>query len=156
MLLDISKSVALPQSADQVWALLRQLERVADCLPNVREFASADEPGRFSTLLVERLGPFSVRVALTIDVSEEAADSTTRRMIATVAGEDKAGQARVRGDVTATVRPDGTGSVLDVTSSVEVLGRMAALGAVPMRRRGDQVFEQFIGNIGAALEAEHG
>jgi carbon monoxide dehydrogenase subunit G len=159
MLLDITKSVALPQSADQVWALLREPERVAGCLPNVQEFAAGPEPGRYTTLLVERLGPFSVRVALAIGVSEEAADPAARRMIATVSGEDKAGQARVRGDVTATVRPDeggGDGSVLDVVSSVEVLGRMAALGAVPMRRRGDQVFEQFIRNIGAALEAEHG
>lgn len=152
MLLAITKSVTLPQSADEVWALLQQPVRVAGCLPNVREFAAA-EPGRYTTLLVERLGPFSVQVALTIDVSEDAAG---RRMVAKVSGEDRAGQARVRGDVTATVRPSGEGATLDVSSNVEVLGRMAALGAVPMRRRGDQVFEQFVRNIGTLLEEQHG
>lgn len=152
MLLAITKSVTLPQSADEVWALLQQPVRVAGCLPNVKEFAAA-EPGRYTTLLVERLGPFSVQVALTIDVSEDAAG---RRMVAKVSGEDRAGQARVRGDVTATVRPSGEGATLDVSSNVEVLGRMAALGAVPMRRRGDQVFEQFVRNIGTLLEEQHG
>ncbi len=153
MLLAITKSVTLPRSADEVWALLQQPVRVAGCLPNVRQFEPAGAPGRYTTLLVERLGPFSVQVALTIDVSEDAA---ARRMVATVSGEDRAGQARVRGDVTATVRPTGEGSTLDVSSNVEVLGRMAALGAVPMRRRGDQVFDQFVRNIGTLLEEQHG
>jgi carbon monoxide dehydrogenase subunit G len=152
MLLAITKSVTLPRSADEVWALLQQPVRVASCLPNVREFEPGDEPGRYTTLLVERLGPFAVQVALTIDVSEDAA---ARRMVAAVSGEDKAGQARVRGDVTATVTPAGDGATLEVSSNVEVLGRMAALGAVPMRRRGDQVFEQFVRNIGTLLENGH-
>jgi carbon monoxide dehydrogenase subunit G len=153
MLLAITKTVGLPQPADVVWALLQAPVRVAGCLPNVREFTPADEPGRYTTLLAERLGPFAIQVALTIDVDEDAA---SRRITARVAGEDRAGQARVRGDVTATVRPAGEGSSLEVASNVEVLGRMAALGAVPMRRRGDQVFDQFVRNIGALLEAEHG
>ena len=153
MLLAITKSVTLPRSADEVWALLQQPVRVAGCLPNVKEFEPAAEPGRYTTLLVERLGPFAVQVALTIDVF---ADAAARRMVASVSGEDKAGQARVRGDVTATVTPAGDAATLDVSSNVEVLGRMAALGAVPMRRRGDQVFEQFVRNIGTLLEAEHG
>jgi carbon monoxide dehydrogenase subunit G len=153
MLLAITKSVSLPRSADEVWALLQQPVRVAGCLPNVREFEPAGEPGRYTTLLVEKLGPFAVQVALTIDVAE---DPASRRMVATISGEDRAGQARVRGDVTATVTPAGDGSTLDVSSNVEVLGRMAALGAVPMRRRGDQVFEQFVRNIGTLLEGQHG
>lgn len=153
MLLAITKSVTLPRSADEVWALLQQPVRVAGCLPNVKEFEPAAEPGRYTTLLVEHLGPFAVQVALTIDVSEDPAG---RRMVATVSGEDRAGQARVRGDVTATVRPSGEGATLDVSSNVEVLGRMATLGSVPMRRRGDQVFEQFVRNIGTLLEEQHG
>jgi carbon monoxide dehydrogenase subunit G len=152
MLLAITKSVTLPRSADEVWALLQEPVRVASCLPNVRQFEPGDHPGRYTTLLVERLGPFAVQVALTIDVSEDAA---ARRMVAAVSGEDKAGQARVRGDVTATVTPAGDGATLEVSSNVEVLGRMAALGAVPMRRRGDQVFEQFVRNIGTLLENGH-
>jgi carbon monoxide dehydrogenase subunit G len=153
MLLAITKSVTLPRSADEVWTLLQDPVRVAGCLPNVKDFEPAAEPGRYTTLLVERLGPFSVQVALTIEVSE---DPGARRMVAAVAGEDRAGQARVRGDVTATVTAAGEGAILDVASNVEVLGRMAALGAVPMRRRGDQVFEQFVRNIGTLLEERHG
>lgn len=153
MLLAITKSVTLPRSADEVWALLQQPVQVAGCLPDIKAFEPAAEPGRYTTLLVERLGPFAVQIALTVDVEE---DAPRRRMVATISGEDRTGQARVRGDVTATVTPSGVEATLDVSSSVEVLGRMAALGAVPMRRRGDQVFEQFVRNIGMLLEGQHG
>lgn len=152
MLLAITKSVALPTTVEAVWNVVRDPLRVADCLPNITDFRSADVPGRYTTLLVERLGPFSVRVALTVEVTEDAA---ARRMVATIAGADSGGAARVRGDVRATVTPDGEGSTLEVTCDVEVLGRMAALGAVPMRRRADQVFDQFVRDIAALLETTH-
>jgi carbon monoxide dehydrogenase subunit G len=153
MLLTIAKSAELPTSVDAAWALLNQPERVAACLPNVREFVAAAQPGRYTTVLVERLGPFSVSVALTVDVTEDAA---ARRMVARIAGEDRGGQARVRGEVAASVRDADGGSVLDVASDVEVLGRLAALGAVPIRRRGDQVFDQFVRNLVSVLEEGRG
>jgi carbon monoxide dehydrogenase subunit G len=154
VILDITKRVTVPVPVDRVWALLQDPPRVAACLPNVRDFKALDGPGRYSTLLVEKLGPFSVQVALTIEVVEDAA---ARRMTAKVAGDDRAGQARVRGDVSATVQPEGDASAtLEVASNVEVLGRLATLGAVPMRRRADQIFEQFVQNIGGALESRDG
>lgn len=153
MLMSIEKTATLEVPVDDAWAFLRDPERVAACLPNVRDFTAAGEPGRYATTLVERLGPFSVQIALTIDVSEVEAD---RRMIARVSGEDRGGQARVRGEVTAAVAPSGDRTILEVSSQVEVLGRMAALGAVPMRRRGDQVFEQFIQTIGSRLGGSRG
>jgi hypothetical protein len=33
---------------------------------------------------------------------------------------------------------------------------MATLGAVPIRRRGDQIFDQFIANLAARLEGRDG
>jgi carbon monoxide dehydrogenase subunit G len=77
-------------------------------------------------------------------------------MVARIAGEDRAGQARVRGEVSASVRESDGGSVLDVASDVEVLGRLASLGAVPIRRRGDQVFDQFVRNLVSLLEEGRG
>lgn len=149
MRLQIEKQVALQVGVDPVWAVVRDPAAVAACLPNARDFRPLDAPGRFATTLVEKLGPFAVQVPLSVDVREDEAD---RRMIAAVAGEDRAGQARVRGEVRATVRPgEGGGSTLVVTSDVEVLGRLATLGAVPIRRRGDQVFDEFVRALAARL-----
>ncbi len=155
MILNITKSVTLQVPVDRVWALLQDPPRVAACLPNVKDFRPAEGvPGKWATLLVEKLGPFSVQVALTILVTE---DPPTHRMTAKVAGDDKGGQARVRGDLIAGVTATGdAASTLEVSSNVEVLGRLATLGAVPMKRRADQIFELFVKNIGQALEGQRG
>jgi carbon monoxide dehydrogenase subunit G len=154
MLLTIEKTVNLVSAPADVWALLQQPERVAACLPNVQDFRPDGEPDRYATLLVERLGPFAVRIPLNLDV---AVDASAQRVVARVSGEDRAGQARVRGEVRASVRAaDGEGCVLTVSSDVEVLGRMATLGAVPIRRRGDQVFDQFVSNLVQLLETGGG
>jgi carbon monoxide dehydrogenase subunit G len=153
VLLDIAKNVTLKAPAEAVWAFVRDPARVAGCLPNLQDFVPAGQPNRYTTTLVERLGPFQVRIALTIDVAE---DDASRRIVAAVSGDDRGGQARVRGEVRATVQPVGDGARLDVESAVEVLGRMASLGAVPMRRRGDQIFDAFVKTIAARLEAARG
>lgn len=142
MILSIAKSADLPVSPGDAWALVRDPVRVARCIASIEAFEPAAPPGRFEAVLVERLGPFSVRVPLTVAVTENAA---ARVMVAAVSGEDRAGQARVRGEVRATVLAgDGAASRLEVSSEMEVLGRLASLGAVPIRRRGDQVFEAFV------------
>ena len=91
MLLDITKSVTLQVPADRVWALLQDPPAVAGCLPNVKDFRPAGDAGKWATLLVEKLGPFAVQVALTIEVTE---DPVARKMTARVAGDDKGGAAR--------------------------------------------------------------
>ena len=153
MRLDIAKHVTLATPLEAVWAVIREPMTVAACLPNAQDFAPTGEPGRYTTTLVERIGPFTVRVALGVEVTEEAAE---HRMVARIAGEDRGGQARVRGEVRAAVSAAAEGSVLEVTSDVEVLGRLASLGAVPIRRRGDQVFDGFVRALGARLEAPNG
>jgi hypothetical protein len=151
--LEIAKRVSLKTPVDAVWTVVREPSRVAACLPNVQEFAATSAPGHYTTILVERIGPFAVRVGLDVEVTEDPAG---HRMVARIAGEDRGGQARVRGEVEAHVRPGDGGSVLEVSSDVEVLGRLASLGAVPIRRRGDQVFDQFVRSLGDLLEASDG
>jgi carbon monoxide dehydrogenase subunit G len=151
MLLQIEKTANLEREAEVVWTFLQDPIRVAACLPNAHDFRRAGEPNRFVATLVERVGPFKVQVPLTIDVTQEP---ELRRVSANVAGDDRSGQAKVRGDVRAQVQQAASGSILVVDSKVEVLGRLATLGAMPMRRRGDQVFEVFLRNIEAVLSGK--
>lgn len=148
MLLEIAKAVDLDQPVGQIWAMVRDPATVAGCVPNVRELTQLVEPNSFSATIEDKLGPFKVVVPVRIDVVE---DSASHRMTARIAGNDNRGQARVRGEVTAIVVSADTGSRLELTSNFEVLGRLAALGAVPMRRRADQIFDLFVRNLSTLL-----
>jgi carbon monoxide dehydrogenase subunit G len=140
--------VDLDQPADRIWVLVRDPAKVAGCIPNVRGFHARGGELSFEATIEDRLGPFKIEVPVTIDVVE---DGSVRRMTAHIAGNDRRGQARVRGDVAATVEPTDTGGRVDLTSNIEVLGRLAALGAVPMRRRADQIFDIFVHNLSELL-----
>jgi carbon monoxide dehydrogenase subunit G len=148
LLLQIEKSVRLDQPVEAIWDIVRDPVAVAGCIPNVRDFKSRDGSKQFSATIEDKLGPFRVEVPVSIDVSD---DTPGRRMTAVIAGNDKLGQARVRGEVAALVLPEANGARLDLTSRIEVLGRLAALGAVPMRRRADQIFDVFVGNLTTLL-----
>jgi carbon monoxide dehydrogenase subunit G len=148
MLLEIDKSVRLSQSAEAIWNVVRDPIRVASCIPNVRDFVGRDEPGAYGAVIEDKLGPFRVEVPVVIQV-EEASDD--HRLAAAISGHDRRGQARVRGEVTALVVGEADGASLVLTSRIEVLGKLAALGAVPMRRRADQIFETFVRNLTAVL-----
>lgn len=68
-------------------------------------------------------------------------------------GADSKGQARVKGTLEAVVDPSATGSQLTLSMQVEVLGKLATLGAMPMRRRADEIFTDFVRRINAELTA---
>jgi carbon monoxide dehydrogenase subunit G len=153
VLLEINKSIRLGEPVDGIWEFVRDPARVAGCIPNIRQFVQQGDASSFAATIEDKLGPFRLEVPVTIDVSE---DPGSRRMTAAVAGNDKRGQARVRGEVAATVVPDGEGSRIELTSNLEVLGRLAALGAVPMRRRADQIFEVFVQNLSRQLGGSGG
>ena len=148
MLLEIDKSVTLDRPVERTWQIVRDPVTVAGTIDNVRDFQRIDGDERYSATVHDKLGPFKIEVPVIIEVSE---DGDAHRMTARIAGNDKRGQARVRGEVTATVVPVEDGSRLELKSSIEVLGRLAALGAVPMRRRADQIFEVFVKNLSTLL-----
>lgn len=68
---------------------------------------------------------------------------------ANLTGEDKRGQARVRGSLEATAEQHNGGSTLTLNMRLEVLGKLASLGAIPMRRRADEIFSDFAKRVGA-------
>ena len=47
--------------------------------------------------------------------------------------------------------PEDDGSRLVVATRIDVLGKLATLGAAPMRRRADQIFDEFIARVSARL-----
>ena len=151
MLLEIDKSVSLAQSTEAVWDVVRDPVTVAGCIPNVRDFEAGTDPGMFTATIEDRLGPFRVEVPVSIKVGN---DTDSHTMTADIAGNDKRGQARVRGEVAAVIIGEQDGARLELTSRIEVLGRLAALGAVPMRRRADQIFDVFVGNLTELLTTE--
>ncbi|HLY66951.1 MAG TPA: SRPBCC domain-containing protein [Chloroflexota bacterium] len=144
MLLDISKDTEVPASLDACWRLVSDVPRLSACIPGVTDVREI-EPGReYSATVSDKLGPFRLQLPATITIQEM---DEPRKLSAELRGNDGRGQARVQGSLQATLEPTGEGTRFSISVHMEVLGKLAALGATPMRRRTDEIFAQFIERV---------
>ncbi len=148
MLLEIEKQAEIGVAPEAAWTLLRDFPELAMCIPNVAGLEEIEPDRRYRATITDKIGPFHVTVPIQIAI--ETIDQP-RRIVAAISGNDAKGQARLKGNLEATVDPEGDETRLVVSTRIDVLGKLATLGAAPMRRRADQIFEEFIARVSARL-----
>lgn len=146
MLLTLSETLLLDASPDEVWKLLRDTPRFAHLLPGVDNVAPLPDKGAeaYSAAVTDKVGPFKVTFRLEVGVEEAREPSFLQ---AGLKGVDPLGLNRITGSLRATLSPAPEGTRLQFEASVEILGKLATLGAVPIRRKTAQSFADFAKNI---------
>ncbi len=150
MLLEINKTADVQADQASAWTLIRNVPRLSSCIPGVSDVQEAEPDRRYTATVSDKLGPFKLTVPVQIQI--QSIDEP-RRITAELTGNDAKGAARFRGTLEAVLEPTASGSKLAIGARVDVLGRLAALGAAPMRRRADQIFTEFIRCLSAELSA---
>ena len=140
---DIAKDVRLAAPAAAVWEALLDFDRVASWLPIVHQLREVEPMRRYATVLQDRVGPFSLRADLAVDV---AVDSEARRLHVSASGEDRQVASRITATLDVSVAEDGPGSVLAARGRYDITGRMATLGASAIRKKGEKVLDDFFTN----------
>jgi carbon monoxide dehydrogenase subunit G len=153
VLLEVSRSAEVAASPAATWTFIRDVPRLTGCLPNVSDLSALEADRRYSAIVSDKLGPFRLTVPVQIELRTV---EEPRRIVAGLTGADSRGQARVRGDLEAVIEPVETGVRLTLGMKLEILGKLAALGAVPMRRRADDLFADFVRRVDAELTAGGG
>ncbi|TMC52028.1 MAG: hypothetical protein E6J26_09390 [Chloroflexi bacterium] len=149
MLLEISKETEVPATPEACWLLVSDVPRLSACIPGVSDVRELQE-GQYSATVTDKLGPFRLQLPVTISIQELQEPS---RLAAELRGNDGRGQARVHGRLETTLEPSAAGTRLQLHVHMEVLGRLASLGATPMRRRTDEIFAQFVDRVRQELTA---
>lgn len=154
MLLEVTKVTAIGVPQAVAWALLRDVPRLSACIPKVSDLEVLEPDQRYAAVVSDRIGPFSLQVPVRISVLDV---EEPRHISADLTGDDKRGQARVRGTLSATAEPAAAGETsLTLSMRVEVLGKLASLGAIPMRRRADEIFTEFAQRVRDSLSSASG
>jgi carbon monoxide dehydrogenase subunit G len=135
------RSIALAEPVEAAWQFLSDVQRVADCIPNISDLAEMGA-GDYTARASDRVGPFRVSMKVALAVETDPAGRTIR---ADLRGHDLLSQTRVAASVRAACEASEPGSsTISITAEGEVLGPVATLGAGPIRRRLDEIFEQFV------------
>ena len=146
MLLKLTEELPLDASIEEVWNLLRDTPRLARLLPGVDNVAPLNEEGveAYAADVSEKIGPFKITMNLEVRVTE-AIEPT--QLKAAIKGADSMALNRITGFMQVSLSPASPGTQMHFEASIEILGKLATLGAVPIRRRTTQAFAKFAQNI---------
>lgn len=151
MLVELTREVDLPADQRAAWAILRDVEQLASCVPGASDVTEVEPDRTYRGLVTDRVGPFKVKMA--VDVTIEAMEEPSF-LQARLSGSDRISQTTVDGSLQARIRPIAEGVTrLGLTARIEIRGPLTSLGAPVVRRRAVSIFDEFAQRLQAALSA---
>ena len=145
------KEIEILNSREYVWQFLWDIDRFITCVPGCREAKTVEAGKQYTATMVEKVGPFRVEFPMRIDIlhSEHLA-----HIKAQASGNDSKVGSRMKVDLEVHLRDKagGDGMILSFAASVDILGKLATLGHSIMKRKADQVMDEFARALKARLE----
>ena len=143
-------TVQVPRQS--VWNFLWDVPRLAACVPGCEEVQEIVPNTRYQAVVRDKVGPFTLRVPLAVEVLEATAPAQLR---ARAQGRDAAVQSLVKVDLTLVlIETSAQTTTLLMEAEVTVLGKLGTLGHSVVVRRGEAIVAQFASAIQAALGQE--
>jgi carbon monoxide dehydrogenase subunit G len=149
--LQFQKEVEILAPREKVWRFIWDVDRFIACVPGCKEAKTIEEGKRYSATMVEKVGPFKVEFPTTIEVLER---EELTRIKAQASGADNKIGSRMKLDLDVSLREQGDKTVLGFVAGVDILGKLAALGHGIIKRKADQVLDEFANAVKAKLEGE--
>lgn len=143
------KEIEIQNSREKVWQFLWDVDRFITCVPGCKEASTLEAGKSYAAMVVEKVGPFRVEFPMRIEVLESQELSHIR---AQAAGSDNRVGSRLKVELDVQLKGDGNKTLLSLGISVDILGKLATLGHSIIKRKADQVMEEFAQAIKNRLE----
>jgi len=154
MQVTIQKDLQLSTSVQNVWTLFRDINRFAGLVPGVADIhvQKEEEKETYLAHLLDKVGPFKIEMTVEIKLVQLVEDQLLE---AQLSGFDKGGKNRMKGNLQAKLSQlENNMTQVKFYANIEVLGKLAGLGASPIRRRTDQHFSEFARRIEQQFQSE--
>ena len=149
--MQFEKSVDIQAPKEKVWNFIWDVDRFIACVPGCKE-AKTVEPGKkYTATMVEKVGPFKVEFPTTIEVLEREELSHIK---AQASGADNKIGSRMKIDLDVRLAGEGEKTNVSFIAGVDILGKLAALGHGIIKRKADQVLDEFAAAVKNKLEEE--
>jgi len=146
-----TREISLAAEPGRVWDFLWDVGRVARCLPGSKEIREVIPHQRYEALLDERVGPFTMRVPLEIEVLEA---DPPRRLKAQASGRDPTLGNSLQVTFELTVNRAGTGSRLLINADITILGTLVALGQGLIQQKAEGTMTRFADALRREVEGD--
>ena len=149
--MQFEKEVEIKAPREKVWNFIWDVDQFIGCVPGCKEASTVEEGKRYSATMVEKVGPFKVEFPTTIEVLEREELS---RIKAQASGADNKIGSRMKLDLEVKLREENDKTLLQFVAGVDILGKLAALGHGIIKRKADQVLEEFAQAVKKRLEGD--
>jgi carbon monoxide dehydrogenase subunit G len=145
-----TNEIRLQLPADELFATLADVERVAPCLPGARLEGRDGDVHRGAMRV--KVGPIVADYAGTLTFEE--LDPQGRRAVLLAKGEEKGGRGSAEARIVNAVHDDGDGARIVVETDLQVRGRVAQFGSGPMEKIAKRMFADFAKNLETLMATE--
>jgi uncharacterized protein len=148
----IDHRITVPAPPEQVWAFMMDVPAVSECVPGVEGVARIDDQ-TYSGVMRVRVGPIQVRLDGRVIVAERDEVAQQARM------DLQAADKRVNGAVNAKMRlqlasaDNGRQTDVEIRTDANVMGKLGEFGQAVIRKKADQIVQEFAANLSAAVTA---
>jgi uncharacterized protein len=149
--LQFQKEVEILAPREKVWQFIWDVDRFIACVPGCKDAKTIEAGKRYAATMVEKVGPFKVEFPTTIEVLER--EELTRIKAQATGADNKIGS-RMKLDLDVHLREDGDKTILSFVAGVDILGKLAALGHGIIKRKADQVLDEFAQAVKTKLEGD--
>ena len=149
--MQFQKDVEIRAPREKVWNFIWDVDRFISCLPGCKDAKTIEEGKRYSATMVEKVGPFKVEFPTTIEVLEK---EELTRIKAQASGADNKIGSRMKVELDVNLKGEGEITFLSFVAGVEIVGKLAALGHGIIKRKADQVLDEFAQAVKQRLEGD--
>ncbi len=149
--MQFEKQIPVSASRQMVWDFIWDVDRFIACVPGCKEAKTVENAKVYTATMVEKVGPFRVEFPMRIEVEQREPLSHIK---ARASGSDSKIGSLMKLQLDVKLAEEGTGTLLSLVATVDILGKLAALGHSMIKRKADQVMAEFVQAIKKNLEGE--
>jgi carbon monoxide dehydrogenase subunit G len=138
--MELTDSFTVPVTADRLWELLTDVERIAPCVPGF-DLKEVDDPDYRGTMKI-KVGAIGLAYDATITFVER--DDAARRVVLSVKGKERRGPGTVSAEVTSVLTDNGAETTAEMVTDVQVTGRIAQFGRGIISDVNSRLTQQFV------------
>ncbi|MGW0630714.1 SRPBCC family protein [Streptomyces sp. NPDC002758] len=134
---------------ERAWEALTDLEGLAPCMPGAQLTGVDGDVYRGKVRV--KVGPVISQFQGTARFVEK--DEAAHSAVISAAGKDTRGQGNASATIRALLRPEGAGTVVTVSTDLNISGKLAQFGSGMIKEISEKLFAQFVANVEKQLLA---
>ena len=142
------RSLEVQSSPGECWDVITDVNRVAEWVSVVGTVEQVEPLSRYTAVLEDSFGPFKLRADLDVEVTEFVEHKSIRFVCS---GQDRQVGTTIGVDARMALQPSGSGTLIRVDGSYQVLGSVATMGGSTIRKKADTIIEEFFAAAEDAL-----